>query len=591
MFFLSYLTFFVGCLVFCNALKTKALLTLAPSFDRSGEAQHMDVRMIYYDLEASLQEGDALLEHTLVHGPVLTMPYDAESVEIFDKLGSVPVHTEDSQDGVKRAWYLDRDVELGPGGLITQYRATPREIDDSTKCGPQIALERDEMGMSGAGEDFIIGLAHDVALDFVVEWDLSNTQPGTRAVSSLSREQHSGVKKVQSSDIGQCFFAVGSLLQSYPSKRTGGVGVYWVSEPPFDAVHLSKRLKYLYPHLAEFFEEEVEQFSVFIRQNPYRCASGMGLYRGFVFAWTPLAPPLGSTHLLQFLVHEAIHNWPRLEAPANASIEDIYKNGWFNEGIAELYSYLLPYGLRLYTDEEFIQQLNNMMSSYYTNPARYVLNTEISDLFWKDVYVTRVPYQRGMMYFLQLAWKLHVTPGARALEGLINEMVERRRTKRPHTIQVWLSLVQAELGPQALNDYEDMSKAKLIVLPPDYLEAAIMALTPGLQTQMTAGGRPRPGIERQDQEEFFLGFDPNSLSSTPRIVQGLDPESRAAAAGVRNGDWIRSNFSWMFDSEDWDHSFHMTVQRHEDGNERSVDLTWWPRTWNKVESYQFVWTN
>jgi hypothetical protein len=134
-----------------------------------------------------------------------------------------------------------------------------------------------------------------------------------------------------------------------------------------------------------------------------------------------------------------------------------------------------------------------------------------------------------------------------------------------------------------------VSHAKLIVLPPDYLEIAIMALTPGLQMQTTGGGSPHPVIERQDKEEVFLGLDPDSLSSTPQTVQGSDPDSRAAAAGVREGDLITSNFSRMYGAEDWDQLFNMTVQKQEGKDERLVNLTWWPRTWNKVESYRFVW--
>jgi hypothetical protein len=106
--------------------------------------------------------------------------------------------------------------------------------------------------------------------------------------------------------------------------------------------------------------------------------------------------------------------------------------------------------------------------------------------------------------------------------------------------------------------------------------------------QTTGGGRPHPVIERQDQEEVFLGC-PDSLSSTPRTVQGLDPDFRAVAAGIREGDLITSNFSWMYGAEDWDQLFNMTVQRQEDEDDRLVNLTWWPRMWNEVESYRFVW--
>ncbi len=42
-------------------------------------------------------------------------------------------------------------------------------------------------------------------------------------------------------------------------------------------------------------------------------------------------------------------------------------------------------------------------------------------------------------------------------------MVNRRRPKKPRRIQLWLSLVQAELDPQTLKDYNVMSYVTLFV--------------------------------------------------------------------------------------------------------------------------------
>jgi hypothetical protein len=81
-------------------------------------------------------------------------------------------------------------------------------------------------------------------------------------------------------------------------------------------------------------------------------------------------------------------------------------------------------------------------------------------------------------------------------------------------------------------------------------------------------------------------------------VKGLDLESRAAkVGGVREGDQITQKFSFFSEAEKWNNSFSMTVVRrqvieneHEEGvakGEELKDLTWWPRSWEKVESYQF----
>jgi hypothetical protein len=558
-------------------------LQLTPFFDSEGEGQYIDIRMIVNDLDIPKQKHDAIFEHTLVRGPVRTMQYDAKSVTALDCTGLVPMYTEDSKDGRQRKWHLDRDLQPGsPEGLLTVlYRAIPRDTNDFTQCGPQIALERDENGLTGAGMGFIIILADDVLVDVVVEWDLSSSPTGTRAVCTFGEGRRVEVKKIKVSILSESFFAVGSSLKSYPPNDTTSFGMYWLADPPFDAVALGARMESLSKQMAAFFHDPKDLYRIFMRRNPYRCASGRGLYQGFVFSWTPLVPPRDEDSITQLLFHEFVHNWPRI-GPTTGTIED-YKDGWFNEGIAEYYSLILPHRFGIFTEEELIEKLNLRVSNYYTNPDRHVLNKDIANLFWKPGHVNKVPYERGLLYFLRLSYELQKA-NHRPLDDLILDMLQLRRTNRPHGIHVWLSLIEAELGPQVLQDYEDMSNAKLIVLAPEHVNA----------TLHMSGWT----FKRQNQEELCLGFAEESLSNNPRVVKGLDLESRAAkVGGVREGDQITQKFSFFSEAEKWNNSFSMTVVRrqvieneHEEGvakGEELKDLTWWPRSWEKVESYQF----
>lgn len=126
----------------------------------------------------------------------------------------------------------------------------------------------------------------------------------------------------------------------------------------------------------------------------------------------------------------------------------------------------------------------------------------------------------------------------------------------------------------ALEEYKAMSEATLIILQSDWLQ-----VVEGLQLT----------LNRQDQEEFYLGFPEDNLSDKPAVVRGLDPNSRAAEAGVLEGDTITPQYSFFFSAERWGQKFSMTVRRGMgDGESELKEPSWWPRGREKVEIYQFV---
>ncbi|KAL1981355.1 hypothetical protein VTN96DRAFT_2746 [Rasamsonia emersonii] len=540
-------------------------LTLRPAFNDAGAAQAIDVRMVF-DTAAKTRD-EVLFDHALKRAVVPTTQYTAESVRLTDGHGyAIALHTTDTRRNTHREFRVGRDVAAGEV-LTVEYRATPREVDESTPCGPQVALERETCGLSGAGLGFLLipVTPEDVLYDITIEWDLSYAPAGTRAVCTFGEGPHVAVRE-KVAVLAECFFAVGQL-KSYPNVTTNNsFGLYWLAEPPFDARALGEQLERLVPRMAAFFHDDEQLFRIFVRRNEYKCASGRGLYRGFVFAWTPIFPKDADT-VQGFLLHEIVHNWPRLGFTTGGP-EDLV-DSWFNEGIAEYYSLILPYRFGIFSEEEFVQRFNWRLSGYYTNPDRAVPNRDVQDRFWLPGRVNRIPYQRGLMYFLQLACQLH-REGKRSLDDLILEMIRLRAAGQPHGIKVWLSLVEKELGPAAWDDYRDMSDAKPIVLLPDVASTWIP------DAKWT--------LQREDQEEFYLGFPEENLSAQPAVIRGLDPQSRAAEAGLREGDMVTSKYSFLSDADGWNRSFTMYVKR---GGEE-VKISWWPRSWTKVPSYQFV---
>lgn len=151
-------------------------------------------------------------------------------------------------------------------------------------------------------------------------------------------------------------------------------------------------------------------------------------------------------------------------------------------------------------------------------------------------------------------------------------MIDLRKRNAPHCIAVWLAMLERELGPSAFGDYQFLSDAVQMVLPLDYLR-----VVEGIHWTLA----------EQDQEEFCLGFSEESLKSKPAVVKDLDPESRAAQAGVKEGDLITPRYSFFSSAERWGQEFCMAVIRSDGSNDMRV-LSWSPRSWHKVLSFQFV---
>ena len=538
-------------------------LRLRPSFDRHGDAEHIDVQVVF-DARAR-QANEVLFRHVLKRGSIRTQQYTAESVRLSSATGDVPLHTRDSNDATKREFLTASS--LAAQRLTVQYRARPAHVDDRSPCGPQIALEQDGGGLSAAGQAFLLTIDADEAdYQMSIEWDLASAPASTRAVCTWG-EGPSIRFYGRPAVLEEAFFMVGPV-KSYPAADTDSpYGTYWISQPPFDAPRLGQQVGYLLPQMRLLFRDDNPLFRVFIRHNAYKCVSGRGLFQGFVFAWNDIQNL--TRDYTEFVFHELVHNWPRLGFSVNGPTPEELADGWFNEGIADYYSLVLPFQFGLTNEQDFVRQFNRRISGYYTNPERSMPNAEVPGNFWRPGHANRIPYQRGLMYFVALACQLRHA-GKRSLDELIREMVAKRRASQPHGIKVWLQLLEAELGPKVHEDYQRMSAAELIRLPEDCMETFLPS--------------SRWVLRRRDQEEFYLGFPEKCLASRPeRMVRDLDRQSRAAIAGVHEGDIISPKFSWLFEAEDWDQQFVMLAVR----GGREVELRWWPRSWTKVESYQF----
>jgi hypothetical protein len=151
------------------------------------------------------------------------------------------------------------------------------------------------------------------------------------------------------------------------------------------------------------------------------------------------------------------------------------------------------------------------------------------------------------------------------------EMSRRRVNNASHTMTVWLDLLAQQVGSDAYGGYDALRNATLYIPAPNSLGDDYIL-------------RPRA------QEQFYLGVDERSYvpSGPGQVVKSLDLKSRAAVeGGLRETDILTLNSTVLWLAEEFEHSVTLTVLREVDGAEVEVVLTWWPRTWTKVKSFQW----
>src|SRR3546814_7659004 len=84
------------------------------------------------------------------------------------------------------------------------------------------------------------------------------------------------------------------------------------------------------------------------------------------------------------------------------------------------YQALLPWRAGLMTDAEYLADVNETASRYYTGLLRNTPEEEAVRRFWEDTRVRVLPYDRGAMYFAKLNGMIRrASGGKRSVDDLV----------------------------------------------------------------------------------------------------------------------------------------------------------------------------
>ncbi|KAL4957910.1 hypothetical protein BDW69DRAFT_191286 [Aspergillus filifer] len=431
------------------------------------------------------------------YGNVPAHVYKPGDIEAFDAADTNP-------DGPDQAWSVHRDTV---GDVELQFTVRPRKIDITTPGG-----------LIGGGRRFLPRpAAEDAAYRHVVQWDLSCAPGSTRAVWSLG-EGPGAVSRVGGSmEMINSFFMVGPIV-SYPDEEIKvadpGATIYWFGSLPENIRQLNAYSTKVFPKLAAFFQVPDSSYRVFIRQE----------LRGFGRA--PCVDTL--------LPHEMIHSFTMM----GMEIANGYDDGWYIEGIAELYSAFLPYRFGLCGKKYLRERLSSTLTTYGTSPRIEIDMLESQKDFHNDWYAELIPYARGCAYLLQ--------------DDIVIDMGLRWRRGEQLLAKDWLKYLRPYFGePRVTQEFQNMLIGKVL----DLIDAIVIHESRNLCAKT--------------QEILEFGFDRSSIEN--RVVSGVVPGSRAALAGLADDD--RTFFSASMD---------LVVEK----GDANMHVSYWPQSFHKAKVWQ-----
>ncbi|MFJ2504498.1 hypothetical protein [Microbacterium sp. NPDC087592] len=451
--------------------------------------------------------GETLLSIPEVVVSIPATPYRTEDLAVSDDAGPlVLTEAEPTSDssGVYRHWVADRTTE---GRVEVAFRAPVRPHDELTPVGPLFDLRAEELGLFGAGLNFLV-LPGDVStpdgpvFDFSLRWLLDE---GVQAVSSYGTGDRSWSGPLQS--VAFCYYAAGTPHRT--PEGSGDFGIHSYNDTPFDLDEIGEYVARLHTEFTRFFEDEGSSYHVLIRKNLGQGTGGSAFPGSFAFAFSAVGET-ETDQLRSLLAHEMAHNWPTLNDHRSAI-------SWYTEGTAEYYSHVLPHRTGILSTPALAAQLTDRFQQYDTNAMRGLDNDAASAAYWADPRAQRIPYGRGLRYLIATDGRIRqATDGEKTLDDVVLDILRAQRAGEQVGAAGWVERVAAFTGVDAQRDFDAMAAGTPIPLPDVPFE----------------GMRAVPATAA----EYDLGFDVASFRSDGRRVQGLRPDSAAARAGVRDGD-------------------------------------------------------
>ena len=477
-----------------------------------------------------------------VQVPGMARPLTVENLTVTDASGPVTLVSHSDED---RSWKASRAVK---GEVVVRYRLLI-ENTVPTQGGPPINPRIDGDGFSSQGAMLIMSPQTKAPYRVAIHWDLAAMGAGAEGVSSYGDgdvEIPAGsVKRL--SDI----VLMAGHVHRAPEKDAGAFSAVWLGDPPFDPRESMAWTAQLHKWMSGFFKDNTEPpYRVFLRYNPMNAGGGAALIHSFIATY---GTGVNGENLKSILGHEMTHTW---------TANDIGK--WYDEGDAVFYQARRAWRAGLINTDQFLADLNETASRYYTNAKMHTPEDQVAPHFWEDTRIRVLPYDRGAMYFAVLDGRIRkASGGKRSVDDLIQTMIERARSDQPLNEAVWVELLRKEIGDEGPAIHKSMMAGGLMLPDSDEYGPCLRRTTKKIRV-------------------FDLGFDGRSLTSPTKIIHGLEPGSEADKAGLRENDKV--SYGVALDAVQAE--VHRTLTLHVTRDGKTFDITYLPRG-EAVDAYQW----
>jgi predicted metalloprotease with PDZ domain len=307
--------------------------------------------------------------------------------------------------------------------------------------------------------------------------------------------------------------------------KAGALRVAMRGTWPFSDADFVQRLEPIFASHNRFWGDEPQPYLVtvlpLVSETGSMSLGGTGLGDAFAFFATG---NVQDRDLTRVLAHEHLHSWIPRRIGMMPQDNDAAEY-WLSEGFTDFYTNRLLVRDGLWSVEDVVRALNEVMWAYAFSPVRNAPNAKLAAEFWKSQAMNELPYQRGLLIAAladDRVWRS--SGGAHDLDDVMLAMkrtVDGAAAPRPAIREHFVARMK-EHGVDFSPDISRfVEKGETVLLPAD-----VWAPCGTLWTGEVA--------------EFDRGFDGRKTIANKNAVVGVDPTGPAYAAGLRDGMRIRS---------------------------------------------------
>lgn len=220
--------------------------------------------------------------------------------------------------------------------------------------------------------------------------------------------------------------------------------------------------------------------------------------------------------------HEHFHTWNGQKIMSSHD-ELLY---WFSEGFTEYYTLISALRAGILNYKQFIEQINKSLALYYTSDVINAPNKRIKDEFWLNSSISRLPYNRGLVFAILLNYKIKkATYNRYCLDDFMKDLFAHcQATNEKVTVPLLDRLIKRYILSGIYNDIVN------------YIDN-------GQTIWLDNGMIDNVGFFIRPIGTYNLGFDFDYLKKN-RIISNVNVNSNAYKAGLRNGQKVNAWSLW-----------------------------------------------